>query len=128
MGAVARETRHPSTSLGLVPHSRAAHLNMFILDHSSLLLFAPRNVFTAVGLPLAIGMYSGSYTAKVTAGRWYKVCPLFCVLLRQILKPSTESSLPTGQDSQPGLPLRVGWSLPRYVALFSDSTFWRVNR
>jgi len=44
---------------------------MFILDHSSLLLAAPRNVFTAVGLPLVVGMYSGSYTAKAARGKWY---------------------------------------------------------
>ncbi|KIP10722.1 hypothetical protein PHLGIDRAFT_100874 [Phlebiopsis gigantea 11061_1 CR5-6] len=44
---------------------------MFILDHSSLLLAAPRNVFTAIGLPLVVGMYSGSYTPKAANGKWY---------------------------------------------------------
>lgn len=47
---------------------------MFILDHSSLLLAVPRNVFTAVGLPLVVGMYSGSYTEKAARGKWYNVC------------------------------------------------------
>ena len=46
---------------------------MYVLDHSSPLLLAPRNVFTAIGLPLAVGLYSGSYTGDAARGQWYKV-------------------------------------------------------
>ena len=53
--------------------ARPAIHSMFILDHSSLLLAAPRNVFTAIGLPLVVGMYSGSYTPKAANGKWYNV-------------------------------------------------------
>ncbi|KAI0347247.1 TspO/MBR-related protein [Trametopsis cervina] len=44
---------------------------MFILDHTSWLLPLPRNVFTAIGLPLAVGMLSGSRTKDVVKGTWY---------------------------------------------------------
>ncbi|KAI0702890.1 TspO/MBR-like protein [Cytidiella melzeri] len=45
---------------------------MFILDHTSWLLPVPRNVFTAVGLPLAVGLFSGSRTREIVKGSWYK--------------------------------------------------------
>jgi hypothetical protein len=41
----------------------------------SILLSIPRNPVTALGLPLALGMLSGSGTAKVARGEWYKVVP-----------------------------------------------------
>ncbi|KAF8897602.1 TspO/MBR-like protein [Infundibulicybe gibba] len=38
----------------------------------NILLAIPRNPITAVGLPLAFGILSGSSTAKVVRGKWYK--------------------------------------------------------
>lgn len=46
---------------------------MFILENTSILLQVPRNVFTAVGLPLVAGFLSGSPTRKVVKGLWYNV-------------------------------------------------------
>ena len=46
---------------------------MFFLDPQSVLLVVPRNIVTAVGLPLAGGFFSGSYTGKVVRGKWYNV-------------------------------------------------------
>ena len=46
---------------------------MFVLNPQSLLLVVPRNVVTAVGLPLAAGFYSGSHTREVVRGAWYNV-------------------------------------------------------
>lgn len=43
----------------------------------SLLLTVPRNVVTALGLPLALGVLSGLPTAKVVRGPWYNVCIQF---------------------------------------------------
>ncbi|KAF7798944.1 hypothetical protein EIP86_010172 [Pleurotus ostreatoroseus] len=37
---------------------------MFFLDPQSVLLVVPRNIVTAVGLPLVGGFFSGSYTSK----------------------------------------------------------------
>lgn len=48
---------------------------MFALNSSSWLL--PRNIFTTIGLPLAVGLYSGSYTGTVVRGNWYKVCSVY---------------------------------------------------
>ncbi|KAH7921827.1 TspO/MBR-related protein [Leucogyrophana mollusca] len=38
----------------------------------SILLAIPRNSITAVGLPLALGLLSGSHTRRVVQGKWYK--------------------------------------------------------
>ncbi|PSS05390.1 hypothetical protein PHLCEN_2v3879 [Hermanssonia centrifuga] len=45
---------------------------MLILSPISLFLDVPRNIFTAVGLPLTAGWYSGSYTKEAVRGTWYK--------------------------------------------------------
>ena len=33
----------------------------------------PRNVYTAIGVPVALGLLSGSQTRNVVNGTWYKV-------------------------------------------------------
>jgi len=38
----------------------------------SILLEIPRNVYTAVGFPVALGLLSGSQTRNVVDGNWYK--------------------------------------------------------
>ena len=74
--------------------------DMLILDSTSLLLLAPRNVYTAVGLPLAIGMFSGSHTAKVARGRWYNVGGILSTTHIIAFISRAESLLSAGQSQQ----------------------------
>lgn len=73
---------------------------MFIIHPDSVLLIVPRNVVTAVGLPLACGFYSGSYTGAVVRGRWYNV-RFPCHLTTRALKLTDLQSLhfPPGRPS-----------------------------
>ncbi|KAI0773451.1 TspO/MBR-related protein [Irpex lacteus] len=71
---------------------------MSILASSSWLLPLPRNVYTAIGLPLTVGLFSGSSTSKVVKGNWYKV----------------QSVLPTRTSSKRDIPVR--WT-SLYVAM-----------
>ncbi|KAJ3523236.1 hypothetical protein NM688_g8761 [Phlebia brevispora] len=83
---------------------------MFILDPHSILLAVPRNIVTAVGLPLAGGFYSGSYTGTVVRGKWYNV-RVFSVLPTLHWSADCAQNLifPPGRPANPGRVFPIVW-------------------
>ena len=49
---------------------------MSIVHIPNILLAIPRNPVTAMGLPLALGLLSGSLASKEANSKWYRVRPL----------------------------------------------------
>lgn len=50
-----------------------SHTSTMSVNLPNILLEIPRNVYTAIGFPVALGLLSGSQTRNVVDGNWYKV-------------------------------------------------------
>ena len=104
---------------------------MFVINPQSILLVVPRNVVTAVGLPLAAGFYSGSHTREVVRGAWYNVrwtpscgrLPIDVELTRR-----AEPAISTRSTSCARIPHRVDYSLPLYVIVSGDDCGSELSR
>lgn len=78
----------------------------------NILLTVPRNVVTALGLPLALGMLSGLPTAKVVRGPWYNVRVQFNRIRILLLKSQAEPILSSWSSSKTGIPCGLAFALP----------------
>jgi len=73
----------------------------------------PRNPLTAVGIPLALGIFSGSGTARVVRSPWYQVSPgNACPDCTDII---SELESPSRQTAASGVPYCLANSLPMCV-------------
>ena len=88
---------------------------MFVINPQSLLLVVPRNVVTAVGLPLAGGFYSGSHTAEVVRGNWYNVRTCLHSLIVHETHDMLELVLSTWETATPRFPHRLEYTICRQV-------------
>lgn len=62
------------------------------------------------------GLYSGSHTAQVVRGNWYKVRVILSRSLMVDLHKLSELAISPRADTQPGIPVRVDWIVYRYIS------------
>lgn len=72
----------------------------------AILLDIPRNTVAAIGLPLCLGILSGSLTAKVVRGDWYKAST-FIRLWASQSHQTKEFAWPARQGASSSLPYRM---------------------
>lgn len=85
----------------------------------SIFLTITRNPITALGLPLALGVFSGSITAKVVKGNWYKVNTQYKYQLKSHSDSySIESACPSWTPPSSSLSSCMAFALRLYAAQY----------